>query len=141
MTSHGLASGNVFALLRAGCPPGTFPTLGNGVVADASGLIPDVSLKSVADVEDRRAAPLLVVEVLSPSTAARDRGAKRAVYEARGVPSYWMVDVVEPSVLVLALGEHGTYVEVAEVRGDERLPVAQPFPVEICPADLVRLDA
>lgn len=38
-------------------------------------------------------APLLVIEVLSPSTAARDRGAKRRIYLDAGVEEYWIVDV------------------------------------------------
>jgi Uma2 family endonuclease len=34
---------------------------------------------------------LLFVEVLSPSTALRDRGAKREFYARIGVPEYWIV--------------------------------------------------
>jgi len=37
-------------------------------------------------------APALVVEVLSPSTAKRDRGLKFAAYEAHGVQEYWLID-------------------------------------------------
>ena len=37
-------------------------------------------------------APTLVVEVLSPSTGARDRGIKQALYARYGVPYYWIVD-------------------------------------------------
>jgi Uma2 family endonuclease len=35
---------------------------------------------------------LLVVEVLSPSTTRHDRFTKRAEYQRRGVPLYWIVD-------------------------------------------------
>ncbi len=36
---------------------------------------------------------LLVVEVLSPSTARYDRVKKRTIYLEEGVPEYWIVDV------------------------------------------------
>lgn len=37
-------------------------------------------------------APDLVVEILSPSTASNDRGAKYDTYEKHGVREYWLVD-------------------------------------------------
>lgn len=36
---------------------------------------------------------LLAVEVLSPGTAARDRGIKRELYQRQDVPEYWIVDL------------------------------------------------
>jgi Uma2 family endonuclease len=39
-----------------------------------------------------RGAPDLVIEVLSPSTEANDRGHKYDIYEKYGVREYWMVD-------------------------------------------------
>ena len=59
--------------------------------------LPDLSYFTPAQVErlgDTHAdfAPALVVEVLSPSTAKRDRGAKFAAYEAHGVQEYWLID-------------------------------------------------
>jgi Uma2 family endonuclease len=36
---------------------------------------------------------LLAVEVLSPSTARADRQAKRRLYQEKGVPEYWIVDL------------------------------------------------
>ncbi|CAN5222730.1 hypothetical protein BH23GEM2_BH23GEM2_20040 [soil metagenome] len=36
---------------------------------------------------------LLAVEVLSPGTAARDRGVKRELYQRQNVPEYWIVDL------------------------------------------------
>jgi Uma2 family endonuclease len=37
--------------------------------------------------------PVLAVEILSPGTAARDRGAKRRIYQQAGVAEYWIVDL------------------------------------------------
>jgi Uma2 family endonuclease len=37
--------------------------------------------------------PILAIEFLSPTTAARDRGAKRRIYQRAGVAEYWIVDL------------------------------------------------
>lgn len=36
--------------------------------------------------------PLLVIEVLSPSSTREDRFTKRRLYQEMGIPSYWLVD-------------------------------------------------
>jgi Uma2 family endonuclease len=41
---------------------------------------------------------LLAVEVISPSTARTDRGRKRELYQDKGVPEYWIVDMGERMV-------------------------------------------
>jgi Uma2 family endonuclease len=41
------------------------------------------------------AAPDLVIEILSASTGARDRGIKRERYALFGVPDYWIVNIEE----------------------------------------------
>lgn len=43
---------------------------------------------------------LLAVEVLSPSTARRDRFTKRRLYQEAGVAAYWVVNVEERAVEV-----------------------------------------
>ncbi|HEX2076312.1 MAG TPA: Uma2 family endonuclease [Longimicrobium sp.] len=49
--------------------------------------------------------PDLVVEVVSPSTALRDRGLKRERYAAFGVPEYWIIDPQAKRVEVYRLAE------------------------------------
>src|ERR1035438_3937363 len=49
--------------------------------------------------------PILVVEILSDSTARRDLGAKRRLYHRAGVAEYWIVDWEERNVRVIRQGE------------------------------------
>lgn len=72
-------------------------------------------------VSDWTLKPDLVVEVLSPSTPAEDRGPKRVEYEAEGKPEYVLVDPEARTVDVLRL-EQGRYVPVA--RGPDGWPSA-----------------
>ncbi len=37
--------------------------------------------------------PLVAIEIVSPATAARDRGSKRRIYLEAGVEQYWILDV------------------------------------------------
>ena len=48
--------------------------------------------------------PLLVVEILSPTTAWRDFGAKRDLYRRKRIPTYWIVDHEERLVHVVRTG-------------------------------------
>lgn len=50
-----------------------------------------------------RVVPDLVIEILSQSTASRDRGEKKAIYERNGVREYWLVDPNGRSVVVFLL--------------------------------------
>jgi Uma2 family endonuclease len=81
--------------------------------------------------------PVLVVEVLSPSTRATDSTLKRHVFEQGGIASYWQVDPLDPTLTVLELRD-GAYVEVARIRGAEPYEAARPFPVRVVPAELLR---
>ncbi len=81
-------------------------------------------------------APLLTVEVLSPSSVINDLNNKKAAYERMGVVSYWVVDPQAPSISVFELVD-GRYEQVAEVKGTDVLSVERPFPVRIVPAELL----
>src|SRR6185369_39881 len=48
-----------------------------------------------------RIAPTLVVEILSRSSASRDRHEKRAIYAQSGVEEYWLVDTARRQISVL----------------------------------------
>ena len=82
-------------------------------------------------------APLLAVEVLSPSTRGIDQLLKRDRYERAGVEHYWIVDPAVPSLLALRV-EHGTYEVLADVSGDESWTSAEPVAVTVVPSALVR---
>ena len=62
-------------------------------------------------------APDLVIEILSPSTAARDMGCKRDLYERHGVKEYWMADVNSVWIRVLRLNAAGFF-EVVGTYGE-----------------------
>ncbi len=50
--------------------------------------------------ENVQGAPELVVEILSPATADRDRGYKRELYGRHGVTEYWLVDPIAETVSI-----------------------------------------
>lgn len=73
-------------------------------------------------VEERRinGPPHLVVEVVSPGSAAQDRVKKRGIYERMQVPHYWIVDYTPRTIECYGL-EHGTYVLRGAAVGSEIL--------------------
>ena len=82
-----------------------------------------------ANIQD---APDLVVEILSPSTATRDKTFKRSLYAKHGITEYWMVDQTEKTITVLRLGEHGF--EVINTYGEGEIltsPTLQGFTLNL----------
>ncbi len=76
--------------------------------------------------ENVQGAPDLVVEVISPSSAERDREIKRDLYAGYGVPYYWLVDPHQRIIEAYQLVED-RYRLVGRAAGDEVL-TAPPFP-------------
>jgi Uma2 family endonuclease len=71
-------------------------------------------------------APSLLIEVLSPSTAANDRGAKFRLYARYGVPCYWIVDTDARALEAYELGADG-YRLAVRARGETPVSLP-PFP-------------
>ena len=67
-----------------------------------------------------RDAPDLAVEVLSKSTAARDRGRKKEMFARFGVPEYWIVDPLAKTIEVYTLTGN-TYQLAQRAEGSDRL--------------------
>jgi Uma2 family endonuclease len=137
---HNLVAGNAFAALRAalhGGPCRVFSADMRVQVSRADAyLYPDLVVSCPADdLADRRALSLrcawLIVEVLSDSTAAFDRGDKFAHY--RKLPSlthYLLVDSDQPAIDLFRRGADGLWV-LHPLGLDDRLVLDGPQRVEV----------
>ncbi|MCF6094901.1 Uma2 family endonuclease [Microaerobacter geothermalis] len=67
--------------------------------------------------------PDLVVEVLSPSTAKKDRMVKYNRYQRAGIKEYWIVDPVHETIEVYLL-EGGAFKQGGTYFKDDTLPVS-----------------
>lgn len=137
---HQRAVGRLLRLLDDACPADLEAMVGpfDIVLAEDTLLQPDVFVARLEDLTTKRlpGAPVLAVEVLSPSTRRYDLLLKRSRFEASGCPSYWVVDPQEPSLRAWDLVD-GSYVESGTVKGEELFSAKLPFSVELRPAELV----
>jgi len=106
--------------------------------------VPDVMIvcdRSKIRADGVHGAPDLVVEVLSPSTAKNDRGAKLRNYAAAGVREYWIVSPLEKIVEVY-WNHEGTFEleetyadyadwELARMTEEERAALPTEIPVSL----------
>jgi Uma2 family endonuclease len=140
---HFTAAGNLFVALRRhlhGTPCRVYMSdVKLQVAAANSYFYPDLMVTcSAADASQRllKSEPSLVVEVLSPATAAYDRGAKFTAY--RSLPSlkeYLLVDLDDFRCEVFRKGEDGLWVLHPFERGETmtlasvglKLPAAEVF--------------
>jgi Uma2 family endonuclease len=76
----------------------------------------DLTRKHIISPKKINAAPDLVVEILSESTAPRDRSLKRDLYQRAGVPEYWIVDPEANEVRPHRLSAEGVYEELPAQR-------------------------
>jgi Uma2 family endonuclease len=94
-----------------------------------TGRIPDItvlSLEQWEQLQNREAVialneppPILVIEVVSPSTALEDYRAKLAEYAVLDIAEYWIVDPIKTTVTVGTL-QNGLY-DLTPFVGDDRI--------------------
>ncbi len=80
------------------------------VLSDTDVVQPDLLFvssgrESIITAENVQGAPDLVVEILSPATAERDRTIKLDLYARYGVREYWIVDPDDKKITVFVRGE------------------------------------
>ncbi len=66
--------------------------------------------------------PELIIEILSPSTAAKDCILKKNLYEKKLVPEYWIVDPENEEVFVFLLGDERYGKPVIYTKNDKLKP-------------------
>ena len=88
----------------------------NGAGDDDDDVVqPDIVVicdRSKIDDKGCNGAPDMIIEIISPSTARRDKAVKFNKYQNAGVLEYWIVDPVDKTVLVYIL-DNGRYYAAA----------------------------
>nr|WP_018132011.1 Uma2 family endonuclease [Effusibacillus pohliae] len=87
---------------------------------------PDISIICDPNKIDEKGclgAPDLIVEVLSPSTAKKDRSEKLRLYRLAGVREYWIVDPLNKTVEVYDWTQH-RFAEAQVYGAEDRIQVA-----------------
>ena len=111
MFNHNLIAGNLHALFWNHLREHTCTPIMDGTdlyLTEKDRFVPDMMVvcdRSKIKENGVYGAPDLVVEVLSPSTAKRDKTYKKDIYAKCGVREYWLVSPAEKSVEVYLLKE------------------------------------
>jgi Uma2 family endonuclease len=152
--THQGASFQLHTLLRAAArAAGASVTMWEAVGLQLPGeqlLIPDLTVVSAEGTRGRSklvdpSTAVLVAEVVSPGSTTRDRSEKPYLYAQAGIPNFWRVELGEfrgrsepsPVVLVHTLGDDGEYRLTHQAGAGSMLRVAEPFPIEFDPAELL----
>lgn len=143
---HQSVQASLHMRLRAACPRG-FRVVGAPFEwreRASTALQPDILVAAYGDLAAvprgryLGAPPVLVVEVLSPSTRRIDRMAKFSAYQDAGIPSYWLVDPdpERPELSAYELRPEGRYALAVTAAAAETFRVERPYPVEFAVLDL-----
>lgn len=137
---HQDAVGNLYLALRAACPRRLKVILAPFDVAlsDDTAIQPDVIVARRSDVTERDlpVAPVLAIEVLSPSTRGYDLLLKKERLQRAGCQHYWVIDPDGPAITAWALRD-GAYAQVASASGDQEFRATEPCPITLIPSALI----
>ncbi len=139
--AHQRVSAELFFRLRLACSSTlrvlTAPL--DVVLADDTVLQPDILVADPATFTERHVlgAPLLAVEILSPSTRRYDLDTKKSAFERAGCPAYWVIDPSGPSITAWKLHEV-SYRQAQHITGEATFTTQTPFPVAFRPSELLR---
>jgi Uma2 family endonuclease len=136
---HSIAASELMRLLLPLVSDDYFLLIEAGWDAPSGHFIPDLLVCRVDAPSARwlEGAPILAVEVLSPSTRRGDLTRKRELYAADGVAWYWVVDPDAPSVTVFEQRD-GELVEVQHIGSGEAAETVGPYALQLSPDELVR---
>ena len=137
---HQRAVMRITYLLAGACPPGleVLPGPVDVVLGPATMVAPDAVLARTADVGAKRfddALPLLVVEVISPSSRLIDPNSKRIAYRNGGIGAYLIADPQGPGVRFIRWDGDDEREQYAT--DDQVLTIDWPVVADVCPANLV----
>lgn len=146
--SHNVIAGNIFSIFHHYLKGKKCRAFGDNMdvhLDNENVYVPDVMIvcdRTKIHRDGLHGAPDLAVEVLSPSTAHRDRGPKMRHYAAAGTKEYWIVSPLGKSVEVY-LGENGQFCldyiyyaeypedELARMEDSERASLRHDIPVSL----------
>lgn len=154
---HQRASRRLQRLLEDACPAGyeVFDAPLDWAVNDTTVVEPDLLVIPRDDADTPAHSPVLLVEILSPSSITTDRETKFHRYERARVPQYWIVDPggreagsAESRGAEVGGGERAPSIEVYDLVGgeyqlqvsaadDHRMTVSGPVAVTLTPNSLV----
>ena len=108
-TNHNIVAGNIYYLFRTFLHGKKCMAFSDGMdvhLDDDNCVIPDAMIvcnPNIIKEDGVYGAPDLIVEILSPSTAKRDKSEKKDLYEKHGIKEYWIVDTANRSIEVYLL--------------------------------------
>ncbi len=109
-------------------------------LADDTNVQPDVLVARRSDLTEANlpVAPMLAVEILSPSTRTIDLHSKKERLRRAGCPAYWVIDPLDGHLTAWELDADGAYLQAADLTATDTWHAGLPFPVAITTGALLR---